>query len=55
MIIVCGWCGKDMGEKEPKDDPSVTHGICDLCQVMIAKEYERLEEKQRRPNACQGK
>ncbi len=31
MKVVCAWCGKDMGEKEPLDDPSVTHGICQEC------------------------
>ena len=32
MIIVCAWCGKPLGEKEPYDDKSVTHGICEACK-----------------------
>lgn len=31
MKRVCAWCGKDMGEIEPLDDDSITHGICDDC------------------------
>ena len=31
MIRVCAWCKKILGEKEPLDDPTVTHGICDEC------------------------
>jgi len=33
MRVVCAWCERDrvpafMGEREPLDDPSITHGIC---------------------------
>ena len=33
MTLICAWCrreGKygDLGEKEPLEDPSPTHGIC---------------------------
>ncbi len=31
MKIVCAWCGKDMGEKKPLKDKSVTHGMCEEC------------------------
>ncbi len=31
MKIICSWCKKVMGEKEPFDDPSVTHGRCMAC------------------------
>lgn len=31
MKVVCAWCGKDMGEKEPFDDESTTHGMCPEC------------------------
>lgn len=27
----CSWCGAGLGEKEPFDDTSVTHGICSDC------------------------
>ena len=32
MRIICARCGKDMGEKPPYDDDSITHGICDECE-----------------------
>ena len=38
MIIRCAWCGKDEGEKEPLDDPRVSHTICHECHK---KEMER--------------
>jgi hypothetical protein len=33
MKIICAWCERDgspafLGEREPLDDPSFTHGIC---------------------------
>lgn len=31
MIRVCMVCKKVFGEKEPLDDKSQTHGICDPC------------------------
>ena len=31
MRVQCAGCEKDMGEKPPYDDPSITHGICDEC------------------------
>lgn len=33
MIIKCAWCGKDMGEKPPYEDKSVTHSICEECEA----------------------
>ena len=31
MRIVCAWCGKEMGQKEPLEDTGVTHAICPEC------------------------
>lgn len=31
MKVVCGWCGKDMGEKKLLKNNGITHGICDKC------------------------
>jgi len=31
MKVVCAWCRKDMGEKEPKEDKGTTHSICPQC------------------------
>jgi len=33
MKIVCAWCKKDMGEKPPYEDKSVTHSICPECKA----------------------
>ncbi len=35
MIRVCAWCKKVIGEKEPFEDKSVTHGICQDCYDLI--------------------
>jgi hypothetical protein len=32
MIVICAWCQKKMGEKEPLEDKSETHTICAQCQ-----------------------
>jgi len=32
MIIKCAWCRKDMGEKPPYEDKSITHTICEECK-----------------------
>jgi len=31
MKIICAWCKKEMGEKEPLSDTSITHTICKPC------------------------
>jgi|GEM_PF-4672443 len=33
LVIKCAWCGKYLGEKEPFEDKSVTHGICPECRA----------------------
>ncbi len=43
MKLICSWCGKDIGEKEPLDNPAITHGICGKCYF---KELEKLEGKE---------
>lgn len=47
MRRICAWCKKDMGETEPLDDPTVTHGICGPCEAAAMEEFEE-EERQRR-------
>ena len=37
MRQLCAWCEQEgkpgiLGEKEPLDDPTVTHGVCDAHQ-----------------------
>jgi len=31
MQVVCTWCDKDMGEKEPLENKDTTHGMCQAC------------------------
>ena len=39
MFLICGWCKKDMGEKEPLDNKDMTHGICKVCADALKKKY----------------
>ena len=41
MVIVCMKCKMVMGEKEPLEDKSMTHGCCPEC----VKEYDRMLEE----------
>lgn len=43
MKIQCAWCGKDMGEKPPYEDKSITHSICEECQKKYFPEAEKEE------------
>jgi len=38
MRVQCAWCNKDVGEKEPLDDKSTTHSICQEC-------FDKLKDK----------
>jgi uncharacterized CHY-type Zn-finger protein len=40
MIVRCGWCRKDMGVKEPLDNPDETTGICPFCMELIEIEHQ---------------
>ena len=45
MKRVCSWCGKDMGEKEPFEDKSVTSGMCPECYKKQTGEEMAMENK----------
>lgn len=45
MKKVCAWCNKDMGEIEPFNDISVTHGICKECLQAKKAETNKMSEK----------
>jgi cobalamin biosynthesis protein CbiD len=40
MIIVCAWCKKALGRKEPLDNEDTTHGICVECSYEVTKEVK---------------
>lgn len=42
MKIICSYCREGMGEKEPLDDPGVTHGICPECYKHFSPQWEGL-------------
>ena len=31
LFIKCGWCGKDMGQKDGKGVSGISHSICTEC------------------------
>ena len=38
IIIVCSWCGKEMGTKDGKGQEGVSHSICDDCKKKLEEE-----------------
>lgn len=53
MKIICSWCKKDLGEKEPLGDSTISHGICDDCYLEILREANaevEQEESQDKPS-----
>jgi hypothetical protein len=44
LIRICCVCGKIFGEKEPYEDKSYTHGLCDEC---FKKEIEKIKKYQK--------
>jgi PAS domain-containing protein len=40
--IICSYCRKDMGEKPPLEDVSVTHSMCDACYDYVMRGYKGL-------------
>ena len=44
MIRICAWCGKILGEKEPLEDRSETHGMCDGCLEKLKAENQKPTE-----------
>lgn len=41
MIRICSYCARILGEKEPLEDKSETHGICEECEE---KENKKLDD-----------
>ena len=52
---MCAWCGKDLGTKEPSDDPGVTSTICGSCAdrllayrkpvLVVSREWARMYDE----------
>ena len=41
MRIICAWCKKPMGEKEPINDNRITHAICEECSQKVKQELKQ--------------
>ena len=54
ITVICGWCGKKIGEKDGQDVEGESHGICDDClnlnfphhadKIRKCLEVEKIEE-----------
>jgi PAS domain-containing protein len=40
--LVCSYCQRDLGEREPLDDPTVSHGMCTGCYAHFRKQWRGL-------------
>jgi PAS domain-containing protein len=43
MRAICSYCRLDLGEREPLDDPRVTHGMCPACADAFEKQWAGVE------------
>lgn len=41
MVRVCIWCREEFGSKEPLEDKSRTHGICDSCFTLAIEKHRQ--------------
>ena len=44
MLRICSSCKKKLGEKEPLEDKSETHGLCDMCLRIFLFNLEYLKK-----------
>lgn len=51
MKIICAWCKKTLGEKEPFDSDEETHTICGPCQEKQIEELAKIRPP-RKENPC---
>ena len=44
--IVCGWCGKDIGETGfvSSEKGKISHGICKECSEKMVEEIHKIEK-----------
>ena len=57
MIAVCAWCERAgqpavLGEREPLDDPRVTHGMCETHDAEYRAAADRLHAERRAAKAA---
>lgn len=44
MIIICAYCRKFLGEKQPIEDKRTSHGCCKECLAREIKKLKILED-----------
>ena len=44
MKVICSWCQRELGEKEPKEDKCISHTICEECIEKLLAELKEEEE-----------
>jgi len=49
MHVICSWCGKYIKEKEPLEDESISHGMCQGCCKKAKIKIKKPEEKKNTP------
>ncbi len=42
MEVICSYCNRHIGEKEPLDDQRLSHGMCDACRVYFERQIDGL-------------
>jgi len=35
MVLICAWCSRYLGMKDPLERVSLTHGICRICSARL--------------------
>ena len=45
MKIICAWCKKDLGEKEPLADNRITHSVCEKCKQKMQQELKQFRKE----------
>ena len=48
MIRWCSYCQQVLGEIAPYDDPSLSHGLCDLCDARLARDEPLIDQTEAR-------
>ena len=42
MKMICSYCRKDIGDKEPLEDSQVSHGMCQECAEHFSRQWDGL-------------
>lgn len=53
MIVICAWCNRFQGYKEPMEDKQTTHTICAKCAEREREGFKRFP-KDNRTDVLQG-